>query len=433
MPNIFVMIFYNLFFIAPAEFALKLFGRFSPKIRKNLDARKGWEQSLVKAVGTPGKGKRVLFHVASAGELQQALPLIQKMKKENPDFSIGISFYSISGHSFFKGDPAVDFVCYMPFDTPRNSTLFMSTVRPDLYIVVTYDAWMNHCVAAKNVGAKLIMISGNLSAESSRVKFPLRIITKQTLSLFDAIFTIAAEDRDEMVKLLKAESGIFIAGDPRYDHILNGIAGAEERLLKTSLPKWEGECVMTLGSLWEQGWESVGSEILQQVQAGRLRLFIAPHEMHEELLEDIERSCEALNIPVIRFSDLETVENVESYCVVIVNTVGLLAALYSRSSLVYVGGAFGKGVHNVAEPAAFGLPLYFGGNYSRSLEARLAVETGAAVVVHDSEGFGKDLRSLLEDQNEFDKRSKSAHDVVHSNAGATSAIYSGLLEQDMLT
>lgn len=433
MPNIFVMIFYNLFFVAPAELALKLFGRFSPKIKKNLHARKGWEQSLVKSVSALGKGKRVLFHVASAGELQQALPLIQQMKKENPEYSIGISFYSISGYSFFKGDPAVDFICYMPFDTPRNSSFFMSSVKPDIYVVVTYDAWLNHCVAAKNVGASLVMISGNLSSESSRIRFPLRAVTKQTLALFDAIFTIADEDKSEMIKLLGDDSAIFVAGDPRYDHILNGIAGAEDRLLETGLPRWEGERVMTLGSLWEPGWEIIGSSILAEVAAQKLRLFVAPHEMHEELLTKIERECEALEIPVIRFSDLADVENVEEYRVVIVNTVGLLAALYSRSSLAYVGGAFGKGVHNVAEPAAFGLPLYFGGNYSRSLEARRAVETGAAVVVEESSAFGEDLRVLLSDSEEFTKRSEKASAVVHSNAGATSTIYAGLAELKLIS
>lgn len=433
MPNIFIMIFYNLFIIAPAELILMLFGRFVPKIQKNLSARKGWELSLEKSVKGLGNGRCVLFHVASAGELQQALPLIKKMKNGNPEIRIGISFYSISGYSFFKGDSEVDFICYMPFDTPRNSIHFMNIVKPDLYVVVAYDAWMNHCIAARNIGAKLIMISGNLSSESSRVKFPTRIITKQTLSLFDKIFTIADEDKEEMVKLLKSDQGIEVVGDPRYDHILNGIAGAEERLSETKLPQWSGERVMTLGSLWEPGWDVVGADLLAEVQAGRLRLFIAPHEMHEELLGKIEKACESLTIPVVRYSALGNTNNVEEYKVVIVNTVGLLAALYSRSSLVYVGGAFGKGVHNVAEPAAFGLPLYFGTNYSRSLEARRAVETGAANVVQETGGFGEDFRRILSDDKEFEYRSERAREVVHSNAGATSKIYDDLINTGIIS
>ncbi len=428
MSRIITILFYNLLFITPLEFILKLFGRFHKKIGKGLKVRKGWEISLRKQLKTVPKGERALFHVASAGELQQALPVIRQLKAANPSWVFGISFYSISGYSFFKGDDAVDFITYMPFDSPRNAMSFMSIIAPSLYVVVAYDAWLNHCMAAKNIGAKLYLIGGILSPRSSRTRFPLRSITIQTMLLFEKIFCISEEDKNQFITLVDP-SNVVVAGEPRYDHIIEGIKNASEKLKRTTLPLWDTEKIMTLGSVWTEGWQVINEALLTEVSQDALKLFVAPHEMHESFLEEIEKACEEKDIRIKRYSQLETVSESESLQVIIIDTIGLLSALYSRSSLAYVGGAFGKGVHNIAEPAAFGLPLYFGENYVHSLEARNAVESSAAIVVEDCEQFGNDLTMILNDSELFTRRSEKSQAVIHGAAGATSIICESFLDE----
>ncbi len=420
------LLIYNLFFILPAEIMLKLFGRFHRKIGEGVKVRKGWDRTLKATMRSLPDAPRALFHVASAGELQQALPVIKTLKLKYPDWVFGISFYSTSGYSFFKGDSAVSFTTYMPFDSPQNSTTFMQVIKPTLYVVTAYDAWLNHCVAAQNSGAKLVMIAGILSAKSSRTRFPLRMFTVETFGLFDKIFTVSDNDSEQMKQVCNDSCSVEVAGDPRFDHIISGISGAEEKLIGSNLPLWNDSTVMTLGSVWEPGWDIVGESLLNKVANDQLKLFIAPHEMHESFLKSIEDACKAKGILSARFTDLTADRKVEDLQVVIVNTIGLLASLYSRSSLAYIGGAFGKGVHNVAEPAAFKLPLYFGPNFIHSLEARLSVEIGAAKVVEKSTEFDEDLTKLLNTNDEFEHRSELAGSVIHGNAGATTYISSEL-------
>ncbi len=422
MNRMVTLLVYNLFFILPAEILLKTVGRFHRKIGKGLQVRKGWERTLKASLRSLPNNPRALFHVASAGELQQALPVIKILKEKYPNWEFGISFYSISGYSFFKGDPAVSFTTYMPFDSPQNSTAFMQIIQPKLYVVTAYDAWLNHCVAAQNCGAKQVMIAGILSEKSSRTRFPLRAFTKETFSMFDKIFTVSEIDRAEIERISSDSSSVEVAGDPRFDHIISGISGAEEKLNGSNLPLWSDSTVMTLGSVWEPGWEIVGESLLNKVAHGQLKLFVAPHEMHESFLVLIEEECKAKGILCSRFTDLTSDEDVEELQVIIVNTIGLLASLYSRSSLAYIGGAFGKGVHNIAEPAAFKLPLYFGTNFTHSLEARISVEVGAAVVVENSADFDMDLSELLDSSEAYQSRSELAGNVIHGNAGASDRI-----------
>jgi len=413
---------YNLFFVVPTEILLVLFGRFSKKIREGLQVRKEWERNLRKSLALVPKGDRILFHAASAGELQQALPVIRKLKSIHPDWQFGISFFSVSGMNFFKGDPAVSFTTYMPFDSPKNSMLFMTLVKPKLYVIASWDMWFNHCLAARNVGAKVVMIAGVVSSDSSRLKFPLRGITAETFRLFHKIFTVAEGDAHRIKLLVGNSVEIEPAGDPRYDHILAGIADAPAKLASTHIPLWESSKIITLGSIWEPDWEILAKPLLEKVSARQIKVFAAPHQMHESFLVQIESDCVSRGILVERFSRLESCADRESLQLIIIDTIGLLAALYSRSQFAYVGGAFGKGVHNVAEPAAFGLPLWFGPNFHHSLEARRAVETNGSVSVSTAKEFEQDFADVLSNDALFDARSANTKSVVHDFSGATEII-----------
>jgi len=413
---------YNLFCIAPAELFLALFGRFFRKLREGIAVRRDWERTLRRSLALLPRGERILFHASSAGELQQALPVIRSIKEQHPSCQIGISFYSTSGMNFFKGDPAVAFTTYMPFDSPKNSMLFMTLISPKAYVIASWDMWFNHCLAARNIGSQVILIAGVLAPDSSRLKFPLRGITAETLRLFTKLFTVSDDDAQRMNTLTGGTISTESVGDPRYDHILDGIALAPHKLASTLLPQWESKLVITLGSIWEPDWEIIGQPLLKLAAEKKISIFAAPHQMHESFLSAIESACVKSGVRTARYTQLDQVEDRETIQVIIIDTIGILAALYLKSSFAYVGGAMGKGVHNVAEPAAFGLPLWFGPKHHHSLEARRAVETGAAVVVNDSCAFEQDMLELLNTPHLRLDRSDKARAVIHNFAGATTPI-----------
>lgn len=419
MRTVLTSICYNLFYIVPAEFFLALFGGFFKKIKMGLDARKEWLSKLHLANSLAPKGDRILFHVSSAGELQQALPVIRELKSAHPEWQFVISFYSVSGMNFFHGDPAVAFVTFMPFDSPKNSTLFMNLIRPKVYAIASWDMWFNHCLAARNVGAKVVLFAGILSPDSSRLKFPLRWITGETFRLFHKIFSVSDGDAQRIRSLTGNAIDVETAGDPRYDHILKGISNASVKLAQTSIPVWEHSRILTLGSIWEADWEIVANPLLEMVCSEKIKVFAAPHQMKESFLQKIEFECESRGVFVRRFSKLESSNGNESVQVIVIDTIGILAALYSKSQFAYVGGAFGKGVHNVAEPAAFGLPLWFGPKFEHSLEACRAVETAAAKVVLSENEFQCDLQAVVDDFALFEKRSVASRSVIHNFAGST--------------
>ncbi len=419
MRTVLIAICYNLFFIVPSEIFLATFGRFFKKIKQGLTARKDWLAKLNVATALIPKGDRILFHVASAGELQQALPVIRQLKTDHPDWQFVISFYSVSGMNFFKADPAVAFVTYMPFDSPKNSMLFMNIIRPKMYVICSWDMWFNHCLAARNVGSKVVMIAGVLSSDSSRLKFPLKTITAETYRLFHKIFTVSDGDAERIRALTKNSVETAVAGDPRYDYIINGIASAPEKLATTPIPLWEGSRIITLGSIWEPDWKIIGIPLLHQASSGKIKLFAAPHQMHETFLTQIESDCRERGILSERYSKLESTKDRESIQLIIIDTIGLLAALYSKSHFAYIGGACGKGVHNVAEPAAFGLPLWFGPKFHHSQEARRAIETGAATSVISETEFQTDFATIFEDHNLYESRARKSKSVIHDFAGST--------------
>ena len=417
MSKLFTLIIYNILFIAPANVLLGIVSLFSKRIKEGRKVRVNWDVTLRKKMARL-PNNRVLFHVSSAGELQQAIPVIEALKKKHSDYIIGISFYSISGYSFFKGNDAVSFTTFMPLDTPANSMKFMQIVNPKMYIIVAYDAWLNHVIAAKNIGSKVYLIAGILSANSSRLKFPLKSITTVTFKEFDKIGVISEGDYRSFSTFIDSEK-LEIVGEPRYDYILSQRDKAREKLSKTSLPLWKDYKVFTFGSVWEAGWNTVSPKVLELITNGELKAFIAPHQFHKSFITKIESDLKDGNITYVKYTEMKDGESYEDYQAVIVDTIGLLAAIYSISDFAYIGGGFGKGVHNVAEPASLGIPIYFGPHYQHSFEARRAVAEEPKFLISNNTDFNRDIEQLINDKNSYNSRAEVSKKLIESYSGST--------------
>jgi len=398
---------------------VRLFGRFNPKIQASLSGRKNLFETLTEKVKQfPPHQKRIWFHVASVGEFEQARPLIAHLRKRG-DWTIAVSFLSVSGYEARKHFPDADLITYLPEDTPMNARRFCALVQPTVSVVVRYDFWLNHLYEAKRAGARLILISASVQAKSSYFKPVLKSFYNALFSLFDNIFTVSERD----AKALRdgfALSTVEVAGDTRYDQVYARSKGREKI---AHLEKfYRGKRVLIAGSTWQID-ESLLVEAVMRLTD--VSLILVPHEIHAAHIEWLESLLNAKGFSYARISKLP--ENFSSEMVLIVDEIGYLAELYALASVGYVGGGFGVNVHNTLEVAAHGVPVVFGGNIHKSREAKELADFGAAFIVTESTLLPT-LKTLFENDDLRAEAGAKAAQFIQARLGATEKILKYLYE-----
>lgn len=398
---------------------VRLFGRFNPKIRASLSGRKLLFETLTeKVTQLPPHQKRIWFHVASVGEFEQARPLIAHLRKRG-DWTIAVSFLSVSGYEVRKHFPDADLITYLPEDTPMNARRFCALVQPTVAVVVRYDFWLNHLYEAKQHGARLMLISASVQAKSSYFKPILKSFYKALFSLFDNIFTVSEQDAKALREGF-ALNTVEVAGDTRYDQVFARSKGREKlaRLEKF----YRGKRVLIGGSTWQID-ESLLVEAVMRLTD--VSLILVPHEIHAAHIEWLESLLNAKGFSYARISKLP--ENFSSEMVLIVDEIGYLAELYALASVGYVGGGFGVNVHNTLEVAVHGVPVVFGGNIHKSREAKELVKAGAAFIVTESTLLST-LKNLFENDDLRAEAGAKAAQFVQARLGATEKILKYLYE-----
>ncbi len=403
---------YNLFLPSFLLF-VRLFGQFNPKIQASLSGRKHLFETLTEKVQQlPPHRKRIWFHVASVGEFEQARPLISELRKQG-DWSIIVSFLSVSGYEARKHFPDADLITYLPEDTPINARRFCALVQPHVAVVVRYDFWFNHLCEVKRSGARLILISMSVQAQSNYFKPVLKSFYKALFSLFDKIFTVSEQD----AKALQAGfalSTVEVAGDTRYDQVFARSKGREK--LAPLEKFYRGKRVLIGGSTWQRD-ESLLVEAMMHLSD--VSLILVPHEINHVHLAWLESLLQSKGLNYARISKLP--ENFSSKMVLIVDEIGYLAELYALASVGYVGGGFGVNVHNTLEVAVHGVPVVFGGNIHKSREAKELADSGAAFIVTELTLLPT-LKNLLENEHLRAEAGKKAAQFVQARLGATEKI-----------
>ncbi|MDE7136504.1 MAG: 3-deoxy-D-manno-octulosonic acid transferase [Muribaculaceae bacterium] len=360
------------------------------------------------------------IHAASLGEFEQGRPLIERLRREHPEKKILLTFFSPSGYEVRKNYPQVDYVAYLPFDTPRNARRFLDAVRPSMAIFVKYEFWGNFLeqLAKRNIPTYII----------SAIFRPKQVFFKWYGREFRRIlrsFTHLYLQDEASARLLKGigMENTTVAGDTRFDRVTDILSSAAEVF---AIERFGTDAKMRIvfGSSWGVDEEKYIPWLNEHPEVAAI---IAPHEFNEQRLEQIEHSLKG---KVMRLSQWEKAwrDGGEAADVktLIVDSFGKLATLYRYGDAAYVGGGFGVGIHNINEAAVYGIPVIFGPNYAKFKEARDMVEIGAAITVSDGVALRQALTQMLTDPQLRREIGAKAGEYIKRNLGATDLIYSRL-------
>lgn len=362
------------------------------------------------------KSKYIWLHAASLGEFEQGRPIIERIKEEYPSYKILLTFFSPSGYEVRKDYELADIVCYLPFDKKRNVKKFLKLANPYIAIFIKYEFWYNYINQLRKLKVPTYMVSAIFRPTQFFFKWYGKPYQKM-LSYYEAI-CVQDENSAKLLQSIQVNN-VVVCGDTRFDRVLDIKKRAKELPLVdkfTSQSEGDDKIVLVAGSSWPKD-EDVFVEYFNNHQ--RLKLIIAPHEIHEAHLKYIE---ESLIRPSIRYSKALDCENIEDYDCLIIDTFGLLSSLYRYGKVAYVGGGFGVGIHNILEATVYNIPVVFGPNFKKFREAHQLIELGGAYSIHNKESFV----SLMDEFIEYPEVLKSAGDCagnyVAHNAGVVDKV-----------
>jgi len=395
---------------------LRLVAPFVPKAAQWVAGRQAWRTHLRDALQHE-TAPLVWFHCASLGEFEQGRPLMEAYARQHPTHKIVLTFFSPSGYEVRKNWPGAAYIFYLPLDTADNARAFLDLVRPQLAVFVKYEFWYHFLRELHRRQVPTICVSAIFRPEQVFFK-PWGGFFRQILSCFTHIFT-----QNEASAALLRQAGIgqvSVAGDTRFDTVARTAAQPPLPLPLVAAFGADGVPILIVGSCWPEDLPTLAPLLQQQQQA--LRFIVAPHEISESHLRQVEA---VLPGQVVRYS-VATPVTVAQARVLLVDNVGLLSQLYRFGQFAYVGGAFGKGLHNTLEAAAFGLPVFFGPTYHKFQEAVELVELGGAYPVHSAQELETKLLPLLHNEASRLVVQDLNLEYVFQHAGATQRIMAWL-------
>lgn len=391
-------------------------GLFKQKFRIGIAGRKNLFANLQGQLSKLGDGsKNIWFHVSSLGEFEQAKPIISKLRISHPGYKIIVSFFSPSGFEPSKKYKLADVITYLPFDSYRNAKLFIRLVNPVAAIMIRYDLWPNHIWELKKQRVPLLITNASMSHDTVR-RYPLlKSFHRSIYNAADCILTVGKNDSDvfRMFKLVHPKFDVI--GDTRFDQVM--IRSIESKK-KHLIPRHtlEGKKILVVGSSWEAD-EAILFPVFYQLQNlfPNILMVIAPHEPTDHNLERIENELNS-NTTYIRFSDLNDYAGEK---IILVDSIGVLMALYQYADVAFVGGSFKSKIHNVLEPAVYGIPVVFGQHHTNSQEAGLLIDEGAGFSGSNEDEILEILKNLLLHEEFRLQAGSKATEFVKKNLGAT--------------
>jgi 3-deoxy-D-manno-octulosonic-acid transferase len=355
------------------------------------------------------QGSLAWFHCASLGEFEQGRPVIEALKKEYPDLKILLTFFSPSGFEVRKNYAHADFVFYLPWDTASNAKQVIAAANPTVAVFVKYEFWYHYSKELKRRNIPLISIS-SIFRERQLFFKPYGGFYRGILKNFDYFFVQNVKSRQLLNSIGIQQCSI--AGDTRFDRVYAIVREAEE--IPTAKKFKADQKTMVVGSCWHEDLEV----LTPMINLGNFKFIIAPHEISETFLQAIEK---ALLVKSIRYSVADGRDLVD-YQVLIIDNVGMLARLYKYGEFAFVGGGFGKGLHNILEAACYGIPIFFGNrNYEKFQEAKDLINRGGAFEVSDYVDL-KEKFEMVNAPESFMLACEVTRAYVTENLGATEKI-----------
>lgn len=380
---------------------------FYTKAQKLWKGQKATQKRIQHPSSYPTDHHLIWVHAASLGEFEQARPIIEQLKSQKPTYHILLSFFSPSGYQIRKDYPLVDEVVYLPLDSKDNAKQFLDYYRPSIALVVKYEFWYYYFEACDQRQIPLLSISTILRPD--QVFFQKQNQYTKVLGFVTHFFVQNQETKDLLIN--KGHTSVTVAGDTRFDRVIG--LRTEQKNLGGLVDFIKDSPVVVIGSAWQKDIEMLQPTIAHHPE---VKFIIAPHEIDDATLSNMQS---LIDCPSIRYADLGQLSGQN---VLFLNTMGMLSAVYSIAQVAYVGGAFGRGLHNVLEPATFGLPVVFGPKFDKFQEAKDLVNLGGAFTVQNQQQTTEVMTALLTDSNKRQKSAAMSHQYVTDNAGATSKV-----------
>ena len=354
--------------------------------------------------------RTIWFHVASLGEFEQAIPIIESTKESWQDHKIIVTFFSPSGYEIRKNSKLADVICYLPFDTKSNMKRFVELVHPEIAIIVKYEFWPNLLRQLKKQSIPTILVSGIFRKNQIFFKSTGQWMRK-SLTAFHHIFVQDSSSMDLLESI--NFSTISITGDTRFDRV-SKILDQDNTLPFMSEFK-NNQYTVVAGSTWNEGEDFLVNYINNSKDE---KFIIAPHTINSNSILKLK---ESLKKETILYSEKEG-KNLSEYTVLIIDTIGLLTKIYSYADTAYVGGGFRTGLHNILEPATFGIPIVIGSEYYKFKEAIDLVSLKGCISVQNQSTFSSTFRMLKNDLNYRKEMGKVNKMYIKKNIGATAQI-----------
>jgi len=396
------------------SFAVRLVAPFNKKAKKMLAGQRETFSILKKQLDP--KASYIWFHAASLGEFEQGRPLLEKIRQEKPEYKILLTFFSPSGYEVRKSYPGADIVCYLPFDHCWNARKFLHLVNPAMTVFIKYEFWMNYLNLLNHLQIPTYIISAIFRPKQVFFRW-YAYRYRKVLNNFNWFFVQDQQSLDLLKRFNYMNASI--SGDTRFDRVYE-IAGQRKELplVEKFLNQTENgkSPVFVAGSTWVND-EAILIPYLNQHP--EIKLIIAPHEIDEQRIETLKSS---LIRPAVRYSQASEITVSEADCLII-DCFGLLSSIYRYGCLAYIGGGFGKGIHNVLEAAVYGIPVLFGPNYHKFKEAKELIACRGAIVITGEEDFSSQMSDFLSYTNLLQDTGKNAKEYVAHNLGATRKIY----------
>jgi 3-deoxy-D-manno-octulosonic-acid transferase len=391
---------------------LRLVAPFNPKAAAWVAGRQELLPRIAQALGAE-PAPRLWVHCASLGEFEQGRPLIEGLRRQYPSHKIVLTFFSPSGYEVRKNWAGADYVFYLPLDTAEHARQFVAAVKPALAVFVKYEFWYYYLRELREQSIPAVVVAAIFRPSQIFFK-PWGGFFRQILSQLSFIFT----QNEESAALLRGIGlkRVRVAGDTRFDTVAATAAAPPRSLPLVEAFVADGAPVLVAGSTWPEDLPALAP--LLRKHARTMRFIVAPHEVSETHLQEVEAAMPGLTV---RYSQA-TPTTVAEARLLLIDNVGLLSQLYRFGRFAYVGGAFGAGLHNTLEAAAFGLPVFFGPRYERFQEAVSLVNLGCAF----SASSAKELEAAFDKLYYNEAARLSVQDVsldyVHQHAGATGRI-----------
>jgi 3-deoxy-D-manno-octulosonic-acid transferase len=374
-----------------------------------ISGRRNWRTKLMQwqHSGSP----TLWFHAASLGEFEQGLPLIEELRNQIPGCSVVLTFYSPSGYEIRKNYEKADQVFYLPLDTRYNARAFLNLVKPDAAFFIKYEFWYFYLKQLQCEGIPTFLVSGMFMKKQIFFRWYGSWFRKK-LACFTHFFLQDAVSSDLLNSI--GLHNVTTTGDTRCDRV-TATAATAKNIEIAGVFSSNGICIVA-GSTWPADEESLTRFINES--GTHIKYIIAPHEIDDP---HIKRLSAQIRKSQILYS-VSNVNNVADKQVLIIDNIGMLASLYSYGQLAYIGGGFGKGIHNILEAAVFGIPVIFGPNYSKFHEAGEMIESGGAFTVNSFGELKETLNHLINNTADRLHSSMQAREYVKINTGATKIV-----------